>query len=258
MPAFSPWTVPAEKRWQSNESIFEDKQMKRITALFTAVVLLFTLGACAEQASQTKTEKVKKPTQTVQQSSVTLPLAHNDGLNPYTAKSNVNQALVPLLFDGLYYLDEAFEPQPLIASSGTVDEKTVTVSLNPSACFSDGSAVTADDVTYSFRKAKNCDYYSARLSGFSSASASGNSVVFMLSANDIFALNCLDFPIVKQNTAGEEDDLPIGCGRFSPEGKLPTAVLKSNGNSLRGSSTVGEIHLYEVTESDGMAYGLEN
>ncbi len=231
--------------------------MKRIAAILSAVVLLLTLGACAKETAEVKTEKVKKKTETVQQASVTLPLAHNDGLNPYTAKSKVNQALVPLLFDGLYYLNEAFEPQPLIASSGTVDGKTVTVSLNPSARFSDGSAVTADDVTYSFRKAKSCDYYSTRLSGFSSASASGGGVVFTLSSNDIFALSCLDFPIVKQDTAGDEDELPIGCGRFIPDGKLPTAVLKSNENSLRGASSIGEIHLYEITESDGMAYGLE-
>ena len=235
--------------------------MKRITTRIIAAVLaaalLFALGACSEETVKSEPKTLEPQIETVRLSSITLPLAHNDGLNPYTAKSTVNQALMPLLFDGLFRLDEHLEPQPLVAESGTVSGKTVTVSLNPAAQFSDGSAVTADDVTYSFRRAKSSAYYSARLSGFSSASASGGDVAFALSANDAYALACLNFPIVKQNTAGPKDELPVGSGRYCPEGKLPNAVLKANEKSLLDTASITEIHLYEVTETDGMPYGLE-
>ncbi|MBQ9553170.1 MAG: ABC transporter substrate-binding protein [Clostridia bacterium] len=232
--------------------------MKRLLAAVLAGVLLLALAACSQETVKPEQHTVTKPQQQADQSdTITLPLAHNDGLNPYTAKSTVNQALMPLLFDGLYQLDEAFEPRPLVAASGAVSGKTVTVALNPAACFSDGSAVTADDVTYSFRKAKNSAYYSARLPGFSSASASADGVTFALSANDPYALSCLNFPIVKQNTAEKDDELPIGCGRYYAEGQLPNTVLKASESALHGAASVREIQLYEVAETDGMPYGLE-
>ena len=235
------------------------KNAKRMIAAALAAVLLLLFGACSKTTVKPETQTVtqQQPQETQEPGTITLPQAHNDGLNPYVAKSTVNQALMPLLFDGLYRLDEAFEPQPVVAAAGTVSGKTVAVALNPDAVFSDGSAVTADDVTYSFRKAKNSANYSARLAGFSAAAATSDGVVFTLSANDVYALACLTFPIVKQNTAEKDDELPIGCGRYAAEGQLPTAVLKANVSSLHDTLPVSEIQLYEVAETDGMPYGLE-
>ena len=233
---------------------------KRLIAAALSAVLLL-LGACSQEPAEPgqpqKTTTQPQPLEETQPGTVTLPLAHNDGLNPYVAKSTVNQALMPLLFDGLYRLDEAFEPQPVAAASGTVSGKTVAVTLNDAAVFSDGTPVTADDVTYSFRKAKKSDVYSARLAGFSSASATGDGVVFSMTGSDVYALACLTFPIVKQGTAEKDQQLPIGCGRYVPEGELPGAVLKASENALHPTASVPEIHLYEVAETDGMPYGLE-
>ncbi len=231
--------------------------LKRIVAAVLAAALLAALGACGQETAKPEPKTLKPKIETVRLSSITLPLAHNDGLNPYTAKSTVNQQLVPLLFDGLYRLDETFEPQPLVAEFGAVNGKTVTVTLNAAARFSDGSTVTADDVVYSFHRAKNSAHYSARLSNITSATAAGGEVTFALSTVDPYVLACLTFPIVKQNTAGKENDLPVGSGRYYPEGKLPNTVLKASEDSLLDTASITEVHLYEVTETDGMPYGLE-
>lgn len=238
---------------------------KRIICLLLGLLMLM-LCACSDNSDEqagtdggNTVDEQKEPT------SITLPIAYNDTLDPFRAESAVNRSLVTLLYDGLIYIDENFEPQLLLASSYTLNDKALTVAL-ASAAFSDGSTLTADDVTYSFEKAKQSDYYSARLSNLKSASAVGNSVTFTLGSTDIFALSCLDFPIVKRGTVqaiSESTKLynitpPIGCGRYEIDGIVPVATLKSNPSCIRKDKTaIDIINLFQVSDSDGMAYGLQ-
>ncbi len=84
--------------------------------------------------------------------------------------------------------------------------------------FSDGAAITADDVVYSAKTAMGNQEYASRLANISqvSADAQGN-VVFTLAQPDREFANLLTFPIIRSETAGW--DLPAGRGRYLYDGE---------------------------------------
>lgn len=244
------------------------KKARKIINVLLALAAVFSLCACSDKSGGGKDE-APSDSQTATPApkySITLPIAHNDTLDPFKDISSVNRSLVTLLYDGLVYIDETFTAQPLLISGYSNSGNLLSVTLRSGVRFSDGSAITADDVTYSYEKAKASSYYSARLSNIKSAAASGNTVSFELRSADFNALASLDFPIVKKGTVqplGESDNLfditpPIGAGRYVINGIVPSATLIPNSYCNRSETlSVGTINLFEVNDSDGMAYGLQ-
>ncbi len=243
------------------------KRIKRIIALLLAVCLCAGLCACSDNA-QTPEQDTPSHDETAEPKitcPLTLPVAHSDTLDPFKAQSAVNRSLITLLYDPLVTVGADFQPQLILADSYSLNGKTLSITLKK-AYFTDSSAVTAADVEYSFEKAKKSDYYSARLSNISSADGSGNTVVFTLRSDDVLALSCLDFPIVKDGTVQAQHDStnlyeiapPVGSGRYVLKGTVPNATLVANKSNVRGFDPyITEINLFEVTDSDGMAYGLQ-
>lgn len=241
-------------------------KMKKILILLLVLAMAAGLCSCGETQQEaepdTPSGNTEKPPE---YGSLTLPVAHNDTIDPFKAESEINRALIPLLYDSLVYIDESFQPVELLAQSCTVSGKTLSVALR-SVSFNDGSAITAADVVYSYEQAKKCKYYSEKLSNFSKAEISGNDVLFTLKSDDIFAAACLDFPIVKSGTVAiqykgmklYEIVPPIGTGRYTLQGTLPNASLVANPSGARGTAmNLPVINLFEVTNSEGMAYGLQ-
>lgn len=244
------------------------KNSRKIISMLLALAAVFSLCACSENGKTDGSETTTLVQEVIPaaKNSIILPIAHNDTLDPFKDISSVNRSLVTLLYDGLIYIDESFTPQSILLSSYTNSDKLMTVTLKSGMLFSDGSAITADDVVYSFDKAKASSYYSARLSDIKSATASGEKISFELYAPNTNALACLDFPIVKKGTVqtlNSGDNLfdivpPIGAGRYIISGTLPTATLIPNPNCNRKESmSITSISLFEVNDSDGMAYGLQ-
>ncbi|MBQ5824099.1 MAG: hypothetical protein IIW48_04760 [Clostridia bacterium] len=242
------------------------KALRLICVLLTAAIM-FSLCACSEKEDESTSDGQdntdNKPVLTY---SITLPVAHNDTIDPFKDISSVNRSLVTLLYDGLVLIDEGFTAQPLLISSHTNDGRVLTVTLRNDITFSDGSAINASDVVYSFDQSKKSSYYAPRLTNIKSASAHGNSVSFELISEDINALACLDFPVVKSGTVQTQyDDTnlfditpPTGAGRYIINGKLPAAKLTPNPHCNRSESlSIGTISLFEVNDSDGMSYGLQ-
>lgn len=244
------------------------KKTLRLISIILAAATVFSLCACSDK-NDTDADTGKNNANNSAPAAnytVTLPVAHNDTIDPFKNISAINRALVPLLYDGLVLIDSTFTAQPLLISNYTNADKTLTVTLKSGIRFSDGSPITADDVVYSFEKSKHSSYYSARLSGIASATANGNSVEFKLNSADINALACLDFPIVKVDTVQAKTgsmkiyDIvpPTGAGRYVINGKLPTATLELNKYCNRYETlNVGTIKLFEVNSSEGMSYGLQ-
>lgn len=60
----------------------------------------------------------------------------------------MQQTVASLLYEGLFHLDTALAPQPVLCASYTYDAEalTYTLTLRPNAVFSDGSPLTAADV----------------------------------------------------------------------------------------------------------------
>lgn len=149
-------------------------------------------------------------------SQLKLPVCNTDSLNPYLATTQYNLALSTLLFEGLVKVEEDLTATNVIAKSVSVIGNTVNVNLNPSYTFSDGSAIEASDVEYSFNMAKESSNFSKQLENFEEISAAGSSVSFTLKSPDKNAALCLDFPIVKE-PKDEDDKSVIGSGKYKIE-----------------------------------------
>lgn len=155
--------------------------------------------------------------------SVSVPYAMSKTMNPFTADSMVNLNIAPLLYDTLTEPDASLAPQLRLAASANVSGSTVNVALKNGLVFSDGSALTASDVAYSFQLAMNnpSGPLYARVSNIASVAAQGGDhVVFTLKSPDPMALNMLDVPIIKAGS--DRQGTLVGSGRY---------VYKQDGNN---------------------------
>ncbi len=229
--------------------------MKKIAVLFLILSLIFTVF----QGCKSKTEE---PTEPVFVSNIsdtkegTLKLAYSkaDMLDPFTATMTANIQILGLVYDGLFKLDKAYEPIPVIAKNAIISDKSVNVTLN-SVTFSDGSPVTASDIVYSFDRAKFSPAYSERLVNFSGVSiAASNMIIFTLNNADPYATACLTFPIVKNGSSG---NLPVGSGRYVPSVSGETTYLVVNKNKSGFNPAIKTIMLVPVRDNSSIESSLE-
>jgi peptide/nickel transport system substrate-binding protein len=85
-------------------------------------------------------------------------LGYPDTLNPLLAESEIDRALVPLLFDSLLAYDaHSGLLIPHLAENWTVasDSRTITFTLRTDARWHDGRSVDADDVVFSIQAARD-------------------------------------------------------------------------------------------------------
>jgi ABC-type transport system substrate-binding protein len=189
--------------------------------------------------NKTEPETIPETTETLEETTaeakkerkIILGYFKGKSLNPYKTESPLNRKLLTLCYDSLYLSAENYTVTPLIASSAEREGRKLTVILNQELYFSDGSEIDSSDVVYSFNLAKNDSFYKKRLTNFAAATASASSVVFTMEKEDIFAENCLTFPIIKAGTGGEK--YPVGSGRYVIKEKNGELSLKANENTSR-------------------------
>lgn len=204
--------------------------MARITVLIFVGALLFCLCSCGgkEQAETTVTEVTGKEETTAfpVERTITLGYYSQYSLHPYDTTSKINKGLLTLVYDGLFKVDNTFSPVPAVAEEYALDGKKLTVKIKDDILFSNGDALTAADVVYSFNLAKKSELYSGRLAQIESAENSGDRIIFILTEENIYAVSCLDFPIIsrEENSLG----LPFGSGRYTLEKKDDTFCLRVN------------------------------
>lgn len=229
------------------------KKFSRTLAVLLLFLLLF-LTACGEKQPGDTAGGEQGGTNAsgeVQALTLTLPYFEKDSLNPYFATSAQNRDLSALYCQPLFEVTAAYAPQAVLADSCSFDENTMTVTLK-SATFSDGSALTADDVVYSFTLAKSSGWYGTRLATVSKASARSGSVVFTLNAPDKLAANLLTFPIVKRKTADKTEDIPVGTGAFV---LAADRTLSPNTHSSQGN--VQSVSLFSIKDVSYLKNALE-
>ena len=225
---------------------------KRILPVLLCLLLLFGCAGCAESPA-TPEETAGEETTAVPEvpaGSIAVPYLPEDSLNPFFTETTVNAALTSLYCRGLYYLDNGFVAVNDLAQSQIVSVENVKVNLKPGLVFSDGSAVTAQDVVYSFGLAERSRLYAEHLDNIASCSAPDErTVLFGLEEPDVNILNALLFPVVKEGSADKAEDLPVACGhyRFTQDGIRLSLVC----NTLYDGELppVGIVRLAEVTDN---------
>ena len=232
---------------------------KRITAfILCAILLVSVLSACSSPApspepEEKKTEPIQSQTDTIPNDDTTFKLSYTqtDSLNPFKAKTQNNQLIGQLVFDGLFKLDGNYKASPKIAESYSYpDSTTLRVTIGRTLTFSDGSMLTAEDVVYSFEKAASSSYWGNSLDGISSCKASGSTTVtFNLKHPNNYAHNLLIFPII--STENDENGYPVGSGRYYFATESGELVLKAN--TQNGfSAHLTTIHLENITSYESI------
>lgn len=234
--------------------------MKRILSLLSCLLLTLAFVGC-----RAVTPSGSDTTPTDNGDAVTAPetlcLAYNreDTLDPFSAATQLNVCLSPLLYEPLMRPGADFSPTLVLAQSAEQTDSTrIAVTLRANAVFSDGSAVTGDDVVYSFNKAKASENYRVALSNVQAASAKRGVITFTLSSADPNGSYNLYFPIIKRSTdTGAASTAAVGSGAyvFQADRQMLTANPK---NAAGATAQNKEIKLLSLVSKDAVLQNLEN
>ena len=141
------------------------------------------------------------------------------GLNPYQCTDYTNRTLFALIYQGLFTVDKQYRVYPILCKGYNVsaDMKTWAFQI-ADALFSDGTAVTPEDVRASLLASMGSPWYGNRLQHVQSVSVLAGSVVVQLDCayEDLPIL--LDIPIVKATETAA--NAPLGTGPYRLDGQL--------------------------------------
>lgn len=230
--------------------------MRKKICLGICLLLSFCLLLCACSGNGTQsggedsgTDSAASPQNTA--GTIILPYSASDSLNPFFAAGVENLALADLSYEPLYRVKADYTPQAVLSDSADLTANAVTVTLK-SAVFSDGSKVSAADVVYSFNRAKGASAYAQVLSNIEAVKAGDGTVIFTLASPDIYALNTLTFPIVKNKTAETAESIPVGSGPYLYSGG---EFIKNTGSAQAVQTE--KIQLYNITDFTYISNALE-
>ncbi|MDE5670521.1 MAG: ABC transporter substrate-binding protein [Eubacterium sp.] len=226
---------------------------KTITILLCVAFAASILTACSSNAPSNEPEVQQKSVSTIPNDDTSFKLCYtqSDSLNPYECEAQNNQIISQLVFEGLFSIDDSYKASCSIAEKYEYpNSTTLRVTIPNGLSFSDGTSLTADDITYSFRSAVKSSYWGSSLSGISSCYAVSSTVVdFQLEYPNSYAHNLLIFPIISESS--ETNDYPIGSGRYYFAEENEGIVLKASDKS-GFSPYFTTIHLENIPASDSI------
>lgn len=149
-------------------------------------------------------------------------------LNPIYSTDYTNRTILSLVYQGLFSVGNDYQAVPILCDRYEVSSnyKIYTVYLREDAKFSDGTAVTVDDVLASYEAARQSKYYKGRFGHITDVSGSGSTIVFTLDVEMENLLLLLDIPIVKASEV--EAPSPLGSGPYMLEKTFTGAHLRRN------------------------------
>ncbi len=196
--------------------------IQRITALICVLVVFLCLfsGCGGEKAPYVATgdglgEVDKAPEATeVENQSLTMTYYRQETLNPLKTADYTNRALFSLLYQGLFAVNREYQVEPVLCKQYTMsqDMKTYTFYVDD-ATFSDGTVVTAQDVTATLKTAVKSQIYKGRFTHVNTITLlDDGGIEFRLDTPyENFPL-LLDVPIIPEKDL--ESDRPAGTGPY--------------------------------------------
>ncbi|MGE4548032.1 MAG: ABC transporter substrate-binding protein [Intestinibacillus sp.] len=183
----------------------------------------------------------------------------SEKVNPVLSQSQINRILVEALYEGLFVLDDQFQPQPVLCKTYSGDGITWTFTLQDGVTFWSGEPLRASDVVYTYKtamKTETSPYYS-RLSQIQSVEAVSDSEVrIVLKSPNTLLPALLDVPIFREGT--ETNDFSEGTGPYQPQsdGSIRWLVpFKSWREGAPGAFS--KIELISTVRADAVVYSFE-
>lgn len=212
--------------------------MKRRIFSILLAALLLGLAACApgEPEPSQSGEVSPPPSESTQPVREPNPFAlawdPGDSLDPLQAGAT-NQLLAPLVFEGLFALDESFAPQPALCAVFGHDEECLnwTFTLRAGVTFSDGTPLTAVHAADSINAARTSALYGARLAWITRVTASDDTVTITLSSPNGNLPALLDVPVFLPAAPVGEDEpetYPLGTGRYCFDSSAGALCLRAS------------------------------
>ena len=203
--------------------------MKRILAI---LLLMCLLAGCTQEGNYVPTgggfqenddSASQSPDDSQEKKEMSLSCNENGSFHPYTAKDLNNRALLSLVYQGLFAVDANYKPTPILCRSYKVsqDMKEWTFYLEK-AVFSDGQALTAQDVKASLTQAQASGFYAGRLRHVTGMEVTASDCLIIRLDTPMNNLPLLlDIPIVKETQVNAS--VPLGTGPYilesTPSGK---------------------------------------
>jgi peptide/nickel transport system substrate-binding protein len=166
-----------------------------------------------------------------------LPWAPPRVVHPLTDASALNRSIYTLVYEGLFALDEHFEPQYQLAESILIDGTRVAITLRSGVTFHHGELLTARDAESSVRAAMRHDsVYAAQLSGIHSVRAtSDHTLEIWLAVPNPRIAALLDIPIIPAGWSAAFGP-PPGTGPFLFSGEETDPHLAAYPGWHRGTA----------------------
>lgn len=184
-----------------------------------------------------------------------LPFSAGQMLDPLTCPDGMQQTVGALLYEGLFALNEQLEPKNILCREYSYDSLTFTYVffLRDGVVFSDGSPLTAADVSATLNRAKSCDRYRHRLAQVRTVAAQSGAVVVTLTGPNARFPALLDIPIVKAGS--QTTPVPVGTGpyRYGTDETGP-CLLANDFWWSSGGLPVQRIRLQDAKNRDIMLY----
>lgn len=234
--------------------------MKKLTSILLCAALLLSLAACGgsggDSASAPPAGSHQSSAPPAEATPFTLPIFPDFSLHPASAANRAHLTLIPLLYEGLFLVDEHFQAVPVLCQRYTVSEDglTWTFTLRSGISFSDGSPLTGQAVASCLELARSPEgQYAQRLSGISSVSGTEQAVTIALSSPNGSLPLLLDIPI-----ALGDGDRPVGTGPYVLSGPEDDPVLTLRGDWWQGKDLpLDTIPLRAVQRSDQLIYAFD-
>ena len=237
--------------------------MKRTKLFCAALALCLLLPGCASDLPEEEETAILPDESTVEQVEevsylpevFSLPYAPAQTLDPVSCPEGMQQTVSSLLYEGLFRLDESFQPQLWLCESYTYDAEKLryTFTIRSGVLFSDGTELTAADAKATLDRAKTSERYAARLSAVASVTARDHELTITLSSPNTSFPALLDIPIVKKGT--QDAAVPTGTGPYFFSQEESGAYLIASQSWWRHEDQPTErIALIEADGHDAMLY----
>ena len=173
-------------------------------------------------------------------------------MNPIRALNRDNIMLTSLLYESLFILSEDLVAIPLLCASWeTEDNITFTFEILPDIAMHDGSILTADDVAYSIRQARNHQRsrHRSKLRSVSEIHSDGELTVTITLENPNVRFNrLLDIPIIQNGSI--DSRMPPGTGPYFLPTEDAMRLIRFSSYRYFSDLPLTTIHLIEARDSD--------
>lgn len=238
---------------------------KRFAALLLALLLALGQSGCSvlfplPEEQTADDPKADIPKQTTETPPGYLGLAYYtaEPVSPVTSRTRINRLLLEALYEGLFVLNENFEPVPVLCGSWQGSGLMWSFTLKNDLTFWSGAPVTAEDVASSWQAARDDETspYHARFADVESIAAAGSQLTVNLLTPNADLPRLLDVPICRAGT--ESDTFADGTGPYRPVQENGTWSLVRNEHWQGGTiESFPTVHLVATSRAEALMYGFE-